>query len=269
MSGNDTKAWDWQKAIRKSGLEATTRHVLLNLASRMDTDGGNCFPSTRLQAEDTGLSERSICTHLEIAEKAGYVARIREGNRGQGWHYRYYPAFGNNIEGTEPASAPSGQGTEPASEHSSERTEPHDRKELKDVQCTLPVTKPINPPTPKRARKPRSPKKKPPKKAKTVLPAWLPLDAWADFVEHRDELEKPMSNKAEELLISKLNKLRDAGHDPRAVIEQSIMNNWQGFFEIKAKKWNAPLGLSPQAKDAQDRARAENAEILNTAMGGR
>ena len=49
----------------------------------------------------------------------------------------------------------------------------------------------------------------------------------------RKSIKKPITDSAVPLAVSKLDKLRAAGSDPRAVLEQSTLNSWQGLFEVK------------------------------------
>jgi Helix-turn-helix domain len=109
----ETKAWRWRKAIQSAALEPSTKLVLYNLSLHMNQNGGNCFPSTRLQAKETGLSERAVCTHLERAEAAGFISKRAKGD-GKNWkHHEYVPLIPatENIsaatptEGTETISA--------------------------------------------------------------------------------------------------------------------------------------------------------------------
>ena len=61
--------------------------------------------------------------------------------------------------------------------------------------------------------------------------------AFNDFIAMRKDIKKPMSDRAIELAISKLDKL--SGGDTEVAIEivnQSILNGWQGFYELKEKK---------------------------------
>lgn len=62
----------------------------------------------------------------------------------------------------------------------------------------------------------------------------VPADAMKAFRDHRTKLKHPMTQRAEELLIAKLERIHaDHGHDPSAVIDQSILNGWRGVFPIK------------------------------------
>lgn len=66
-----------------------------------------------------------------------------------------------------------------------------------------------------------------------ALPNWLPADTWADFIAMRKSIRKPMTPAAMRLQFKALANLRDQGHDPRAVLEQSIAASWQGLFPLK------------------------------------
>ena len=62
-------------------------------------------------------------------------------------------------------------------------------------------------------------------------------EAFRDFREHRRKLRKPMTTKAEEMIIADLAKL--AKGDAVAavkILEQSIKNGWQGVFPLKEDK---------------------------------
>lgn len=54
-----------------------------------------------------------------------------------------------------------------------------------------------------------------------------------DFVKMRSFIKKPLTNRGLELLILKLRKLSSNEEKQIEILEQSIMNNWQGIFEIK------------------------------------
>ncbi len=87
-----TEVFSWREAIQLSELPAPTRHVLLNLSIYMNDKGGNCFPSVELQAKDTGLSKRSVITHLQIACDKGFLVKTQHGYAGQKWKRSEYQA---------------------------------------------------------------------------------------------------------------------------------------------------------------------------------
>lgn len=56
---------------------------------------------------------------------------------------------------------------------------------------------------------------------------------WKDFREMRKKNRKPMTKRAEELIIKELNKLSKNKDVQIAILNQSIMNSWQGVFPLK------------------------------------
>jgi len=46
----------------------------------------------------------------------------------------------------------------------------------------------------------------------------------------RNKIKKPLTGYAVKLALNKLEKFKVAGEDPNAVLEQSVMNSWQGLF---------------------------------------
>lgn len=62
----------------------------------------------------------------------------------------------------------------------------------------------------------------------------VPRDALKAFRQHRNKIKKPMTERAETLMIGKLEKIWiEHGHDPSAVIDQSIAGGWSGVFPLK------------------------------------
>ena len=89
----------------------------------------------------------------------------------------------------------------------------------------------------------------------TTLPSWIPAEAWAGYVEMRKEtLKKPLkTDRAINLAINTLARLRDDGNDPGAVLDQSTLNGWQGLFAVRVERRGLPrqvenrLGVKGQA----------------------
>lgn len=90
------------------------------------------------------------------------------------------------------------------------------------------------------------------------LPDWLPKSAWNDWHNFRNSM-KGWTHKAKTLSLGTLTKLREKGHDPTAVIEQSIERGWTGLFEIKQEKGN---GTNRPAESASGRAERKGNEHL-------
>ena len=64
-------------------------------------------------------------------------------------------------------------------------------------------------------------------------PDWLPAREWEAFRKFRKKIKHPLTAEAEALAVQELDKLRAAGNDPAAVLNQSILRGWRGLFAIK------------------------------------
>jgi uncharacterized protein YdaU (DUF1376 family) len=65
------------------------------------------------------------------------------------------------------------------------------------------------------------------------LPDWLPQKEWNDYLKMRKRIRREATPEAITLAIRDLEKLKAAGNDPKLVLEQSILNSWQGLFELR------------------------------------
>lgn len=55
-----------------------------------------------------------------------------------------------------------------------------------------------------------------------------------DYIDMRKKIKKPMTERAISLAMNKLSALSNGNHDIAIkILEQSIMNSWQGLFELK------------------------------------
>lgn len=69
--------------------------------------------------------------------------------------------------------------------------------------------------------------------APVCIPDWMPTDTWYAFLQMRKRIKKPATEYAVQLLIAKLDRFRQAGHDVQAILEKSITSGWQDVFEPK------------------------------------
>ncbi|AEY69642.1 putative phage O family protein [Erwinia phage PEp14] len=92
-----------------------------------------------------------------------------------------------------------------------------------------------------------------------ALPEWIPAEAWVAFVEMRKAMgsKGKLTPAAAKLIIKKLGELAAQGHPPGAVLEQSVMNNWRGVFELK----NQQSGGRQQQLETRNRSAIE--EFVN------
>ncbi|MEJ7804317.1 MAG: helix-turn-helix domain-containing protein [Telluria sp.] len=257
------KPYTWRAAILKSSLMPTTRHVLLTLSCYVNDVGQSAYPATLTLASDTGLSERAVITHLQLARDAGWLKIAKHGYGGQKWaRNEYFPTCpavdyeeSPHEKGTEHGSvAPENEEkalnlTKKGTEPNAKGTEPKRKKALKEVQSNSPMelSKELSkekttdaPPKPARAAKAN------PAAPVVVLPDWLPESAWGMWVNHRVAIKSPLTQDAADLCIKRLAKLRAEGNDPVLVIEASVMTGkWTGLFPLSADARpaaNAPAG---------------------------
>lgn len=66
--------------------------------------------------------------------------------------------------------------------------------------------------------------------------------ALMDFAKMRKTIKNPLTQRAMELLFDKLDKLATDDNTKIEILNQSIMNNWKGVFELKeTKKQSKPI----------------------------
>lgn len=69
------------------------------------------------------------------------------------------------------------------------------------------------------------------------LPGDIDTQLWADFIEMRQRIKKPATDRAKWLIIGKLANIEaQHGHAPRKVLQQSIRNSWQDVFPLREEK---------------------------------
>jgi uncharacterized protein YdaU (DUF1376 family) len=99
------------------------------------------------------------------------------------------------------------------------------------------------------------------------LPVWIPEKAWVAYEEMRKAIKKPLANtKARELAVAKLQKLMDSGHNPEAVLYQSIFNSWQGLFPIREDGNGANQPNKPARVSAAEAREQSNTDAIENVL---
>ena len=80
-----------------------------------------------------------------------------------------------------------------------------------------------------------------------ALPPWVDRGAWDGFALARKAARKPLTTRAERLILGKLYVMHAAGQDVNAVLDQSTENGWAGVFPLAHEKRPA---LSFRERDA-------------------
>ena len=103
---------------------------------------------------------------------------------------------------------------------------------------------PLTPPKPQKAEEGKT-------KLETVvtaLPLWLDQESWAGFIEMRKRIKKPLTDKAAKIAIGKLESWRTDGYNPTAILDEAIMNNWQGLYLPKGPDGKTIAPAKPKVK---------------------
>lgn len=66
-----------------------------------------------------------------------------------------------------------------------------------------------------------------------ALPACVPVGPWEAFVKMRKQSNRPFTDEARTLALERLEKLSQQGNDAGEVLNQSVLNGWQGVFPLK------------------------------------
>ena len=59
------------------------------------------------------------------------------------------------------------------------------------------------------------------------------LEALQDFEQMRKQIKRPMTDKAKSLLVGRLDKLAKSPEAQIAILQQSILHNWQDVYDLK------------------------------------
>lgn len=87
--------WEWLDLLagEHGPPDPSTRLVLFVLSLHMSQAGERCFPSQKLIATRSALSERSVRVHLDRAQAAGWIGIYRKRRTGQAWFVNTYVAM--------------------------------------------------------------------------------------------------------------------------------------------------------------------------------
>lgn len=203
-------------------MPPTQKSVLISLADNAN-DQGHCWPSLMTISERTCFSKRAVIDAIAWLENAGAIIADRTNGR----HTTYRVTAASYAQPVQlPHRCSSSTGAPAASTGA--------------PAARVPVQLPHQPVHQVHSnRQEPSLNRKSNRQLDVTLPAWLPETTWNDWVDHRASIKRPLSQRAAELTISKLVKLRLAGNDPVFLIENAIESGWQGIYVPRTEKTNA------------------------------
>ena len=120
---------DWRyKMSCCQNLKSTTKLVLHTIALHMNGAGESCYPTVRQIMYESGLSNRVVSQHINLAVKAGWLAKSKHGFGGQRWaNNQYEPKVPSEYELIEFADAEQ-KGSDAKSPRGSDAESPHYEK---------------------------------------------------------------------------------------------------------------------------------------------
>ena len=66
-----------------------------------------------------------------------------------------------------------------------------------------------------------------------AFPDWMPIDAWQGWVDMRKQRKRPLTDRATNRAINKLDAIRAKGHDIAELLDRSTINGWLDIYEPK------------------------------------
>lgn len=187
-------AWDLD-------IPSTEKMVLMCLCDYANDEGGNCWPSVATLARKCSKSARTIQGAIQWLAKHRFLTT--KDAPGKSHSFTLDPrkicapaetAPPQKTAQTPASSAPNPSGT---------------------TNEGLAIAKPTR------------------AKGWPPIPEWVPVEQWNGYIEMRRRQRASPTPRAVGLLIGKLGRWRDKGHDPGEILDASTERNWTGIFEPK------------------------------------
>lgn len=198
-----------------NSLKINTWAVLMFLLRYENKDKGYAYPSQSMLLKKTGLSKVTLLKCLNELEERGYIT-IKKSN---GENNKYY------INANMKNSSAKNSTSEKDSSTKNDTT-------TSTKNSTLQLLNKNN------------------KKEKTnldkIIEAYtkndLLVEAIKDFIKMRKTIKKPVTDRGLKGILNKLDKYGKDDLEKIEILENSIMNCWQGVFELKNKKEPIAVG---------------------------
>ena len=94
-----------------------------------------------------------------------------------------------------------------------------------------------------------------------LIPDWIDPEIWAAFLDNRKKMGKryAASEYAKKLIIIELDKLRQAGNPPNAVLAQAIRSNHLDVYPLKDRRFQ-PVEVSGRLPEHKFQDRPDETE---------
>lgn len=221
-------------ALAQQAPSSSAKLLLTAIANFARSEDSLAWPSVKHLTEVTQQDRKTVLGNLRALESAGLIcAAGKTGKTGQVTVWRLPPPTTRN--GAEFGTPPEPECSTEIGTLSESETVPHSRGKSTNIPAkqsqewdTEPVIEPVI--DPKRVRKRAIGFDA----AQVELPSWLPREAWLDWVDDRKERRIPTTERAAKAQLKTLERYRGDGHEPIAVIEQSIASGYKGLVPPKS-----------------------------------
>jgi len=192
---SEALSWAFKSDVKPSSVKFT----LVALCECANYQTGKIFPSIKHLCQITGQDRKTVISNIGKLVTEGWISETGErvGRTGQ---IKVYQA---NI------------GTVPKTEQSQERNGsafPVKESQKRDTEPSREPSRYID---------------------KVELPDWMPIDAWQGWVDMRKQRKRPLTDRATNRAINKLDAIRAKGHDIAELLDRSTINGWLDIYEPK------------------------------------
>ena len=199
--------------INYEGLKANSKILLLVLMTHRNREKGYAYPSQSTLIKKTGLSKNTLLKCLDELEKEGYIKRFKE----KGENNKYYIDI-NFINSKVVTSVKND--TSSSIKNDTGGSIKINTLKVRDISNKKEKEKKTN--------------------IDKIIEAYtkndLLVEAIKDFIKMRSTIKKPLTDRALKGILNKLDTFASNDLDKVEILENSIMNCWQGVFELKNKK---------------------------------
>ena len=218
-------------AIKQRGIKPAAKIVLFHLADHHNPTYG-CFPSQETLAEICEMSKRSVQDQLGLLEARGLISR-EKCKRPSGVYQsdRYILGFEKEFTQTPCAKSATGKiAPKPVANSRGIHAQNLPPNLVSEPLSLFPPLSPIE-----------------------ILAELVGPEIAQDFVEHRKEMKKPMTERGARAMVKKLS----GCHDPGALMTSSIADGYRGVYPPKQNGTGNGKVTTSQVAEAGVRIAAE------------
>jgi len=261
----ELNCFNWAQLVKKADLPANAKYIALYLSTFMNAEHDVAWPSMARISHETGLSKPTARKWLDYLNDAGWLVKSSQtrivsttgGSQKQNEYLIVIPA--DVLRGVNDL-LPSEKGGKQFSKGGKAVDQRGVNESSKGGKQFSPnnnrITKNNN------------------SNNNIVFPANLNIESWLEYLDYRkDRGEKKYTKKGEQMKTKWLAEQGD--HETQKnIVNQSIMNNWAGLFELKPRgttnEKNRPLSAGEQVREAIRERNSERrqAEIIDITPHG-